>query len=481
MERMKQDISSYSLRKLVAITLGALLVVTVGVYILFAFTSASPENFATAGAQLESTKHEELHRYLGYETLFPRYLTIPFDSCIGVNQFGHFLDIGYLFIIFIPIFIFYLLRRNTLFLSIFGLIFITYIVISIGNSIGVDSLTLNRLDNLKKLKRFIEAEPEKFIDEKAAQLVYQIMYFYNANLKPFFETISGEQDVITYPFIFILFLGLSLISYIYASRRGLMVGILALFTSSYCFFWLVLSSGVIWYGYILFVFIMMMLIYAMTQIRNHSLPSSRFLRSSFIGFASLWVLLGFICRVSNINLSDNYQNMGKAMFHSSVYKYNLGLLDDEDEVIEDLDKGQSIIFNKMNADRKTLVYKVGTSLMCFIKENNKRVFRDDQLNTFQQLREKYTSNKDLVNVLKASNFKFILLDLQTFSIDKTPGQTLVKKYDAFREFVARNPDLRFLGTDRVVKFKNEKGEEMLAKHIYGDPVFMGSYAAFEIL
>lgn len=479
METEKKD--TLTIKKTVFITVGSLLSLLLLAYAYFSFSGATLDSFSGASSALEMTKYEELHRYIGYEFLLPRYLTIPFDANIGINQYGHFLDIGYLILMFFPLFILYILRNNKVYAGLFIFVFGAYLFLSLSNSIAVDTLTRNRLDNFKKLERFIDSEPERSMDYAVAKIIYSVQTIYNYNVKPFLRTITGEQDLVTYPFMFILFLGLGLMTYLYVRRRGALLGHLGLLTVCYCFFWLMLSSGVIWYGYILYIFMMFFMVYGARYLKDKGTVASKFLHYGFFSLTTIWLIVGYACRVSNVNMSETYKHMGKTMLHSSVYKYNLGTLSNIDEVIEDMDKGQSIIFNRINAEKDKLVYKVGTSLMFFISENHRRVFRDDQLNSFQQLREKYKNDKELIDVLKASNFKFLLLDLQTFSIDKTPGQTLVKKYDAFREFVAQNPNLKFLGTDRVVKYVDKDGKESFVRHIYGDPVYLGTYAAFEIL
>ena len=50
-----------------------------------------------------NTRREELQRYFGYEKVLYRYLTLPYDVSINTNQSGNYVDIGFIFIIFIPI------------------------------------------------------------------------------------------------------------------------------------------------------------------------------------------------------------------------------------------------------------------------------------------------------------------------------------------------------------------------------------------
>ena len=63
----------------------------------------------------------------------------------------------------------------------------------------------------------------------------------------------------------------------------------------------------------------------------------------------------------------------------------------------------------------------------FIKKNDQRVFTDNQLGYFQNLLTKYLNKYELAQVLKASGYRYIIIDLKTAEIDQTRLRT---RFDA---------------------------------------------------
>ena len=50
-----------------------------------------------------SQVREELHRYMGYEELFSKYISLPYDVTMNTNIENAFVDISYLLLMFLPI------------------------------------------------------------------------------------------------------------------------------------------------------------------------------------------------------------------------------------------------------------------------------------------------------------------------------------------------------------------------------------------
>jgi len=46
---------------------------------------------------------EEIQRYLGYETLPVRYLSLPYDVTMNANVDAYYVEIGFLMLMFIPL------------------------------------------------------------------------------------------------------------------------------------------------------------------------------------------------------------------------------------------------------------------------------------------------------------------------------------------------------------------------------------------
>lgn len=472
------------IRKVVFATLIAMLLVVLGAYLLYGVMGVESDHSGRIQNEMEISKREELQRYLGYETLLPRYLTLPFDVSIGVNQIGPFVDVGFLLFMFLPILILYIIRRNKWYSILFISSMILYLFLSISNSIVVDGVKKSKVDTMEKLISYPDTYSfsDAPVDYMIVWLYTQCKTIYGNGVSSFVDLISGNHDYVTYPILLFLFLGICMLTYLYTWEKEKVFSIFIMITTIYTFYWITLSSGIIWYGYLLLVLCMMIILYGVNHLKTRKDSFARFIKYTFYCITSMWILTGFTSKVSNVDLYGNPKDQGKHMVYPGTFKYTLGINETESKVLDDFYPFISVVFKRLNADKNSLVYKIGTSFSIFISHNDRRVFPDNQLGTFALMQKKYKTRDEITDVLKASNFKFILVDLYTATLDNTPEQTLVKKYTALREYLANNPRLRLAGTDRMVKRTNEAGETKVVRHMFGQEiVFAGSYAVFEIL
>jgi hypothetical protein len=274
------------------------------VFLLFtSFLSADLVGQANANVEesINSTKREEVQRYFGYELLLYRYLSLPYDASINVNQSGNFVDIGLIFIVFFPLLLLIGTRRNKLswIISSFYLFF-TW-VISTSNSFVFSPSKQKINSGVTEIDAYLSQVT--FGQEPLAHLVCYIYKFSLSIYQPFLrigKVISGNSDYITYPLLFAIFILVSLKLLSYLSRVNHdQKYFLSLFWL-YSFFWLAFSGGIVWYGNIL---LLMGLFAISIFISNESKTSpqiGKILNNSFIGFCIIWLLLGTVVRVSNI-------------------------------------------------------------------------------------------------------------------------------------------------------------------------------------
>ena len=109
-------------------------------FMLFLFTGSVEDTHAQSNVKeaseniVNDAKREEIQRYFGYELLLYRYLSLPYDVSTNVNQQGNFVDIGVLYILFIPILIVLLLRRR-IWIQILVIVYLFFTwIISTSNS-----------------------------------------------------------------------------------------------------------------------------------------------------------------------------------------------------------------------------------------------------------------------------------------------------------------------------------------------------------
>ena len=83
--------------------------------------------------------------------------------------------------------------------------------------------------------------------------------------------------------------------------------------------------------------------------------------------------------------------------------------------------------------------------------------------------------------MKASNFKYLIVDLNTPSIDQTPNKTLTTKYNNLIDFVTNNPKVKLLATDRIVS-RVDNGKQQNYYGLSGGTIALnGRYAIFELI
>jgi hypothetical protein len=124
---------------------------------------------------------------------------------------------------------------------------------------------------------------------------------------------------------------------------------------------------------------------------------------------------------------------------------------------------------------------VGTNLHFFIKENDKRVFQDNQLGHFKLLNNSGNPKEGIATSLKNEGYKFLIADLAIQNMDQTPEKSLESKHRSFLNFLNDNSNLRLLFTDRIVLDEVSRiGKPGIGKE--SDRIIRnGKLAIFEIL
>ena len=431
-------------------------------------------------ASLGDTQREEVQRYFGYELLLFRYLTLPFDVSMNVNQKGDFVDIGFLFLICIPIFLFTLIRKRPLPLIISSLIFLFLLIISMGHSNMVNLETLQLVEGEQRTKVLLNSR--NFANAPFTVIlanIYLLFFEVSQPIDAFFSQFSDDRDFISYPILLSIFLLASFFMFRFFEGRNQVVKWVVILAWIYGFFWFILASGIIWYGYLLFALGFALLVLGSDQIFKN-LKAAKFLQAGFYCLAGLWLIVSFISRISNITFQTPVEHHGKGLLLPSVFRYNIGEIPSETKVLEGLIPGLPRALTVMNTASNDKVWRVGTSLNYFIRNNHKRVYQDNQLGAFQRLHEKYQEPQIINEVLIASDIRFLIIDLNTTSLDNTPEKSLTRKYNNLMQYVENNPGLTLLATDRVLSGVDNTGKSILYYGVFGEKVSGGTYAIYRV-
>ncbi len=421
---------------------------------------------------------EEIQRYMGYEPILAeRYITIPYDISMNTNMQGGFVDIGYFIFMFLPvIFLLGFVRRP---LYGFSIMVFSILLLSISTSSSFSVKRGIEAENIPpNIDTFINAV--KFSDYPVSVTCAKVYKGLHKIYMPIYrgmENISGKRDYVTYPILASLFV---LFFFILQKRLHQMdkykksiINFLYLFS----FIWLILACGIIWYGYLMLVLGLAIVVAALTNNGQQSWIRRGTL-GMFVASALIWIVIGYVYRISNHRPVT--PDSAKLLFDIPSVKYQTGVFDRKD-VVNTLLPGAEKALEEINEDENALVYRVGTFFPYLIYKNDKRVLQDNQLGFFQNLIQKIPHPISLAEALKASGYRYILVDLNTPSIDKTPEKSLQRKFMSFMVFLFGNDKLELLATDRVITLTPPDDPNPIYTHgVFGNIHNPGTYAIYKV-
>jgi len=428
-----------------------------------------------------SATREELHRYMGYEELLPKYFSLPYDVVMNTNIGGPFLDISYLFLLFLPILVLFGIKNKWLKIATIGLMLL-FMIVSLPS--GYRSNKLVKVEEVGiTLSRELVETP--FLSKPISHIKLQLTQVANAIYTPIhhnlINVISGEGDSVTYPIFFLLF---GLVFFILQNRMknaSKLAQILTYFFLMYCFLWLILGAGVIWYG--LLMLPLGLIFVGIDAMKNRA--NTNFFKYAFFLFGSIWMICALTYRLGNYAESLNAEQkalggtqevLNKSAIHTGPLLYGLGRVD-KSGLVDMLFPAYSDVLTQINNQPDALVYRIGTYFQYFISRNNERVLEDNQLAFFNSTYDLVPDKLRLVSVLKGQGYRFIIVDFRVASIDRTPDESLTKKARRFEEFLRDNTALEIIGTDRIVtNSRGQRGYGVAGSKL----VSRGTFVAYKI-
>ena len=338
-------------------------------------TSASQSKLAPSNEiEISSDVREELHRYIGYEELLPRYLSLPYDIIMNANIAGPFIDIGFFFLLFFPILLLIGLKNRWL-KVLTALLMLLFLIIGVPTGyrsnkiIDVDQVSMAATIELSQVD-FLES-PAIYLKLKLTQLtdaIYQTIY------KNIIQIYSGEGDAITYAVVFLIFLAVSFLLNSRLKKASLGKQMLSYFFLMYGFLWLILGAGVTWYG--IFMLPIGLILIGVGTLKT-SQPSE-LLRNSFLIISAIWVVSAFAYRIANypipLSKAEIEKGFDQAKFNTSAIHqgpllYGLGIAD-RSRLMEILFPQYEPVLRQINRDINAKVYRIGTYFNYFIDRNN---------------------------------------------------------------------------------------------------------------
>lgn len=422
-----------------------------------------------------SPLREEIQRYIGYEDLLAKYISLPYDATMHTNLWGAYIDMSFLFLMFLPLlFLFGNKERPGLNIVAMGLLLM---MIIIGVPTGYSSSANIPIEQVEQHLSTIIANLS--FTETPLKLTQLYIYKYINNIyqiiSPILKVVSGQSDYITYPFLFALFLGIIYLINARITHHSLLtkasINVLALFS----FLWLILSAGIPWYGFFILPLSLMFMIKGWSNENKGIFPNAKIKYYTFLSIVGVWLIMAFTYRTSNYNPA-NSENSNSLLF-SVVLQYAGGQATEQQMLRAIFPQFEDVI-ERMNQEDKSLILRIGTFFPYFIEKNDKRLITDNQLGYFDAINSQFTDPYEMAQAMKYSGIKYIIVDLNTAQIDRTPEKSLQRKFRDLFNFIYKNEAVKLIGTDQLVKEAND--EPVFS--IYGQQIIKkGSFAVFEII
>ena len=197
------------------------------------------------------------------------------------------------------------------------------------------------------------------------------------------------------------------------------------------------------------------------------------------------MIFAYAARVGNIDYFTAPENKGKGIVDSKLIYFSAGLHSEKES--------QNIVYNNIGNtfdeinSNDGLIYQDGTSITFNIRNNPERIFQDNILITFFDILNKYREPNTIMDVLKASGFKYIIIDLYTPTLDKTPEKSLTKKYQLFLNTIYQSTDIELLATDRIIQVTRETGQVEVHRNVFvtdyksSDQIKIQNHGSYAIL
>jgi hypothetical protein len=403
-----------------------------------------------------TAKKEEIERYLGYEGGFMRFLSLPYDLTNKVNVDLFSTDISFLFLAFIPLILLSYNRSSILPFLIRIAFLVIWFSLSFWSAHNPDnSLNIYEIQDilLNKNYGFGSGFSGIFVTVYSA-LIYPFLIL-GSLLSPLYSILTFDNDLLSIAGVLIFSaLCYYLFKGVLTENLDLKSNSLLLFIGAYFVFWIILSSGIPWYGMIGFGLLPLILAKFLFTNKTSIFQKNKLIKGLSFSLIIVWVFMLLLVRISPLSLGKN-QNPDlinyKTIFLSSSALYASGQVNETRAFNTSFNVETRRIIRELNENKNSKILNVGSLFTFFIDKNDKRVFSDNQLDYFSSLWRNSENNKITTTYgLKQRGFDYILIDLEAHTLDNTPEQSLVIKVIELFDYLNNNPYVELISTDRIV-------------------------------
>lgn len=432
----------------------------------------------------EQARREELQRYLGFESGLPLYLSLPYDLTMNVNfPDKTYLDIGFLFLLILPLLFFgngvENQKKNIALLIVFELILLIAIGAAYGGLDGFDHQVASQ-----EIKDLIAGQPAIFAKPFGAVYygLMSLLFLMTSLLTPLLNLFTGMNIV------GVMISLLALTGFLYWASRPRLQQMPKGF-KAFCslllaclFIWLLLGNGIPWYAFPALPLLPVLMTYYFDQ-------PSRLYGASYQGVVHYFMACSFsLYLLMTLFLHFSLPGGGSRIekfLHTPFMNY-AGQKMTQQETLGKFNAFYPQAIDMINHYPTNNVFRVGTYLSYHIYNNDRRVFENNQLGFYGRVMNQVRRPEDFLRILKENDFKFVLYDLKSAGIDKTPDKSLLKKNQEFINLLLNSNDARLVLTDNIVEDptggKIKVGEVSVAgkSALIGNTLYPGTFALFEL-
>lgn len=409
---------------------------------------------------------EEVQRYLGYEDLFYRFISLPFDMTMNSNVKGFYLDIGLLFLILLPIL--FLFKKISI-IEKWVIASLLVLMVTITLPINYHQRTQIPFEKIavEIEKQMNFGNPNVWTPRYAQLKMTQIANTFFQPIHTQLKKLTGQKDYVTLPLLGLTLIWLLSILYRVTKERPKIQQSLLIFTAIYGFLWFYLSAGIVWYGILFFPLALLFIFIGIQSV--HWLK-----KGIVIGFASFWLVFALIYRLSDCQPYN--RTISKGLIDKNTLLYQSGMMSKED-YLDTYFPNYSTAIDWINREQASLILVVNTMLPFYISNYESRALKDGNLSSYIGLVNTFPDKIERAKAMKAYGIRYILLGLNTPNLDKTPEQSLAKKFDLMTNFLKDNEQVSLLTTDQ--KIINEAG--VTVSGIFNGTIQShGTFALFEL-
>lgn len=443
-----------------------------------------------------TAKYEEINRYIGYEQGLIRFVSLPYDLTMKQNLKLWATDICFLFLALLPLFMFSF-QRGQLPFNILKMLLATILLSFSAVSASAGTGAFNMGQAMADLGNHF-AEPSMLVPlfKQLHFALKSALLSIGQLLLPIYELFTMQSLEMS---LLLVIFSTVVLYFLYRkvlAPRSQRVKLIVLIVYTTLLLWLLLASGIIWYGAVGFALFPVVLLIFIAGDQDGAPAVEPAIQYGSMFFIGCWLLMTTAFQLVPLqmtmgNTKPQDVNFDKVL-EEPFMRYAIDDIKEKDALNYFYSQTFRQILSTLNSRRNkdARILNVYAPLNYHITNSDIRVYEDNQLQTFYTMyRQANEDPGQTIALMKKAGIKYVLISLKTPSVDRTPEKTLTAKFYNLLNTVSLHPGARILYTDHLVERDDGPIEMMFegrkiraANDLAGKrAVKQGTIALFEIL